>query len=142
MIAGTHHDGNRGSAWDLVADLTPLVDVLFMLIIFMVLTANSAQLSIDAQIPNTEETSLSAPPDRTALMVQINHQGSAFEVDGVAIATWSEAKGALRAMLTQPSERPVVIAAHPDAPVQRMVDVMSFLQNHGALNASILMEPR
>lgn len=130
----------------LVGDLTPLIDVLFMLIVFMVLTANAADRALDAGFASSEE-SLSAPgPADRPLTVEIGAAGAApaFRIEGRAFVGWAAAKSALAAQLQEtdsgaPSLR-VAVAA--DAPAQRMIDLMSFLQIQGVADAQIVVRSR
>lgn len=124
------------------ADLTPLIDVLFMLIVFMVLTANSAQLAIEADLPSTEENGLSLPSPESPLTVTIRAHGRAYSVDEADYADWSRARAAMEAALQIAPDRPVVLATEPDAPVQRLIDAMAYLQQAGIPDAQILLEAR
>jgi biopolymer transport protein ExbD len=141
MIRATQPDSAAGPR--LGADLTPLIDVLFMLIVFMVLTANSAQLAIEADLPSTEENGLSLPsPDAPPLTVAIRAEGSAYSVDKTDYSDWQSARAALQSSLDAAPDRPVVLAAEPNAPVQRLIDAMAYLQQAGIPDAQILLEAR
>ncbi|MEQ8602085.1 MAG: biopolymer transporter ExbD [Marivibrio sp.] len=146
-MIGARRAGAAGrSSLGLVGDLTPLIDVLFMLIVFMVLTANAAERALDAGFASSEE-SLAAPSagDRPlAVEIGAADAPAAFRIEDRAYADWPAAKTALAAQLQEgagaaPSLR-VAVAA--DAPAQRMIDLMSFLQVRGVTDAQIVVRSR
>lgn len=140
MIRASQPDAASGPRFG--ADLTPLIDVLFMLIVFMVLTANSAQLAIEANLPSTEESGLSLPSPESPLTVTIRAAGNAYSVDEADYPDWPAARTAMQSALEADPDRPVVLATEPDAPVQRLIDAMAYLQRAGIPDAQILLEAR
>jgi len=131
-----------GGIAGLSADLTPLVDVLFMLIVFMVLTANAAQLVIDADMPSTEETTLGGAVDADPLTITIRAGTVPYRISDSDHPDWAAAQADLLSRIRQSPTRPVVLVSEPDAPVQRMIDVMAFLQKQGVADAQILLKAR
>ena len=142
MIEVHGHTRAREGSWALAADLTPLIDVLFMLIVFMVLTANSTQLAIDAALPTTEEEGTSSVDETNVLSIAVGSKDAAFTVDGAKFALWADARKALKDALAADSGRQVVLIADPEAQVQGMVDVMAFLQAEGVGNARIAVRQK
>lgn len=130
------------SKWAMVADLTPLIDVLFMLIIFMVLTANSAQIALDAVFPNTEETTLSAPESDAPLTVVVRSQGPFYQIDGQSPTDWEAAKQSLLSRHSEEPDRPVVLVVEPDSESQKLLDVLAYLQANNIVSAQIIAEVR
>lgn len=148
MIAPRSASAANASPAGAIGDLTPLIDVLFMLIVFMVLTANAAERALDAGFASTEEAIAAPQAGERALMIEIRAAGAAmaFAVDARGFADWPAAKAALSARLAvEPGPRgapPVQVAVAADAPAQRMIDLMSFLQTQGVADAEIVLRSR
>jgi len=54
---------------DLMPDLTPLLDVMFMLIVFFLLTANAVPYALDVNLPQDDEAVTQAVEDPDMLSV-------------------------------------------------------------------------
>lgn len=125
----------------LAGDLTPLIDVLFMLIVFMVLTANAANRALDADFATTEETGLPTPDEAEPIEVDVLKTGGpAYRIGGTDYRSWATARQALETRLSD--DAAIRIAAAADAPSQRLLDLLAFLQGHGVTDVSIVMHAR
>ncbi|MCR9222160.1 MAG: biopolymer transporter ExbD [Alphaproteobacteria bacterium] len=148
MIAPRSAPAANGSPAGAIGDLTPLIDVLFMLIVFMVLTANAAERALDAGFASTEEAIAAPQAGERALMIEIGAANSsmAFAVDDRRFVDWPAAKAVLTARLAADAgpegAPPVQVAVAADAPAQRMIDLMSFLQARGVADAEIVLRSR
>lgn len=141
MIRASSPQSPEGAG--IAGDLTPLIDVLFMLIVFMVLTANVADRELDADFATTEEAELAPGKSPDSLAVDVLAGASAaFRIDGTEYSAWRDAKAALAARLGRSEAPRVRIAAQADASSQRLLDVLSFLQSRGIADVAVVMRPR
>lgn len=101
---------------DVHIDLTPLIDVIFMLVIFFILTMSFAQPIIDIVLPKSAVSEVKK--EGQTLDVVINKEGVILcrdqEVD----------REALRALLRAEPDRPLNIKADREAPFQSFIEVV------------------
>lgn len=73
---------------DINIDLTPLIDVIFMLLIFFIMTTTFSKPVIDIVLP-ASETSGAADKKNTELIIAVDEKGKMFygeaEIDGEAL---------------------------------------------------------
>ena len=112
-------------------DITPLIDVLFMLIIFFVLTASFIQGKLDVDLPTGEsETS----EMKNALTVTVEKDGTIFW-EGIKVT-----KEEIPELARGSREREIIIAGDKNAPYGRVAEVLSILRKEGVTSAGLLME--
>lgn len=112
-------------------DVTPLIDVLFMLIIFFVLTATFIQGKLDIDLPSGEgETS----DMKSALTLTVEKDGAIFW-EGVKVS-----KDELPELAKAAGGREILIAGDKNAPYGRVAEVLSILRKVGITSAGLLME--
>lgn len=128
----------------LLPDLTPMLDVLFILLVFLILTANSANFSIEVDLPQPQETVLKQVSSSAIIITLRNpkdDQTSLWELDGSSFQNWKDIRKALQTSLQQAPNLPVVIAGDKSASIENLVQVLSFLETQGRTAAEILLEP-
>ena len=112
-------------------DVTPLIDVLFMLIIFFVLTATFIQGKLDIDLPSGES---SASDMKSALTLTVERDGTIFW-DGVKVS-----EEELTVLARGVREREILIAGDKNTPYGRVAEVLSILRKEGITSAGLLME--
>ena len=101
---------------DLSLDLTPLIDVIFMLVIFFVLTTTFSKPVIDMILPKS-----------TSAVVDTNHKYISIGIDKVGDYYFDNKKISLseiRALLDEKNELPLNIVADQDAPFKSFVGIV------------------
>jgi biopolymer transport protein ExbD len=124
----------------LTLDLTPMLDVLFMLLVFFVLTANSAQQVMDVVLPQSQ-TETAQPPAQQAIVIEIAHGATPWHFDNQAFSTWADAAAHLQTVLTAHPAIPIIIAGDAKAHWDHVLKVMTYLTQAGRPAAQILMDP-
>ena len=112
-------------------DITPLIDVLFMLIIFFVLTATFIQGKLDIDLPSGEST---ASDMKRALTLTVEKDGTIFW-DGVKVS-----REELPVLARGAREREILIAGDKNAPYGKVAEVLSILKKEGISSAGLLMD--
>jgi biopolymer transport protein ExbD len=116
----------RGSA-DI--DITPLIDVLFILIIFFVLTASFVQGSLNVELPSAK-----APPLKAERTVTVT-----VERDGRVLWNGSNVtKEELKSLADGIKGRNVLIAGDKEAPYGTVTEVLAILNSRGVKSAGLL----
>jgi len=122
-------------------DLTALLDVLFMLLVFFLLTANSQERALNIDLP-WQGASQAQPLANEKKITLTLHSGeeAAWEVNGVRLGDWSSVEQTLRQLHEQQPKAEIIIAADRMAPSERLLQALAFLQGEGLVAAKILMD--
>ena len=120
-------------------DLTPMIDVIFTVIAFMMIIINVPLQTLDFDLPNTEDHSASTHTD--PVILRVNDEPASWQigegVSGDAEATLSRLK-ALQAEAEDPLA--IIVFIRKDAPVQRIVETFDLLQKGRFDQVSIATE--
>lgn len=114
---------------DLHPDLTPLIDVIFMLVIFFIMTMSFTLPTIDFLLPSS--STAQSQEQRKNITISVNKDGE-YTYEGQPI-TREELIGVLQAN----SEAILQLEIAHDAPVQHMVDVADLAREYGSGRLSI-----
>jgi biopolymer transport protein ExbD len=112
--------------------LTPMIDVLFMLLIFFLVTTRFDQQDreMDMPLPDASE----AVPVTIApkeLFININLQGQYF-VNGEVLDAAELEDVLVRAVANNPGNQSVIVRAHKDVPFQFVVTAINLCKRAGA----------
>jgi len=119
-------------------NITPLVDVvLVMLIIFMVATPLT-QMGYGVQVPPKVETNTPPPPSADQIIVRMDKDGREF-INKEAISP-TDFPGRLKQALTNRSSKVVFFAADGDLPYGKVADFMDVCRQNGAQNLGIVFD--
>ncbi len=114
-------------------DITPLIDVLFMLIIFFVLTTSFVQGKVEVDLPQGEGT---PPREGRTLLVSVRADGTVLW-DGVPAASVDVPVLAARAMA---ESRDVLLAGDRTAPYGAVAELLELLRREGLDSASLALQ--
>jgi biopolymer transport protein ExbD len=121
-------------------NLTPLIDVVFMLIVFLLLTANAAQFVVTVDLP---ESSAAVPSEKQALvLVPPVQDGGVWSLDGQTYESTERVRPALVQALSGKEDQALVIAIDATASSQRLIDAMDLATEAGAQTVEISTEQR
>ncbi|MDD4159969.1 MAG: biopolymer transporter ExbD [Synergistaceae bacterium] len=112
-------------------DVTPLIDVLFMLIIFFVLTATFIQGKLDIDLPSGEGEISNT---KKALTLTVEKNGTIFW-EGHSVT-----REELPQLAKNAGDREILVAGDKNAPYGRVAEVLSLLREAGITSAGLLME--
>lgn len=112
-------------------DITPLIDVLFMLIIFFVLTASFIQGKIEVELPTGKGQSKSM---EKAITVTVEKNGH-ISWNGKIIS-----KEEMSILARESSDREILIAGDRETPYGTIAEILSILKNEGITSTGLLMQ--
>lgn len=113
-------------------DITPLIDVLFMLIIFFVLTASFSQGQIAVELPNGGGAAVEG---ETVTLI--------IEKSGGLLWNGSEvARSELADLAHAAGGREIIIAGDREAPYGDVAEVLEMLRREGVESAGLLLRER
>ncbi len=124
----------------LALGLTPLIDLVFLLLVFFLLTAHFVEeQSLEIQLPEAESGKNTAASVPEALDIFINAEGRIrFQDEWVSAETLSSR---LAEILARTPDRPVRARGDARAPLQPVVKVLDAANRAGARTLDIIATP-
>jgi len=130
-------------AGELMPDLTPLLDVMFMLIIFFILTANAVPFAMDVTLPEDNESITKAVEDTNVISVTILENDQGWKINDTPYTSEADFKTALKKKALDDAEnnaRKVIIIGDKNASMQKLMTVLAFLRKNNIEAADIIMD--
>ncbi len=113
----------RSPQTELSINLTPLIDVVFLLLIFfMVTTSFQSETDIQLELPQVSESN--AEPDKASIRIIISRAGEYLVNDKQTAGSLTVLKDALKEQMTNQSDLSVQILADANSPHQAVVTAM------------------
>ncbi len=137
MIRMQSQDEEGAGLSDLAPDLTPMLDILFILLVFFMLTAGSVFQALDLTLP--EDVTETVPPLDAPRHIMLEINETAYRLDGKEIKDFEGLKTQLKALRTARPDEELVIAGDRKISVERFLDVLTYLQSQDIKAANILM---
>ncbi|AJR08962.1 biopolymer transporter ExbD [Photobacterium gaetbulicola] len=132
------HQGVTGDD-DLKPDLTPLLDIIFIVMVFLLLTASVKLQSLDVELPQTDTQALQET-QADPITVNITATEPYWALQGIQIDSWDAFKAALLKEVKASPHKPVVIGADRAGSVENMLKLLAFLQQNKIKATQLLME--
>ncbi len=117
------------------AEMTPMIDVVFQLMIFFVVTIKQEDIysKLNANRPAPNQSSSSESND-TQIKIDIGYSGLIFNGRGVRM---NELRSNLKQLSATSKDATVLIRCTMDSPHGRLVDVLDACNQYGMHNLSI-----
>jgi biopolymer transport protein TolR len=130
-----------GSPFQAEINITPMIDVLLVLIIvFMVVVSMSQEKGLEAQIPQPAEKTSSLAPVRT-VVIQVAWSGDQ-RLPGLKIneenVAWNQLHDRLFAIFKQRAERVAFVKGDDDVDFQYVADAISIARTSGVERIGLL----
>ena len=121
-------------------ELTPLIDIIFIVVVFLLLTANTRLLSLPVDIPDSD-SDISVHENTVApLSISLLEEAPIYGIGEQRFYEWAEFKQALLTHIADQKERALSIAAARDSDVAPLLKLLAFLNEQQITNSQILME--
>jgi biopolymer transport protein ExbD len=119
-------------------NVTPLLDLAFVLLIIFMITTPLMENSVDLVIPTSEAAKHAVNPNAVQT-ISINKEAD-MRLNGHAIGL-PELEGELARLKAGAPEIAVVIRSHRELPVQKLVDVMDALRRAKITKIGVVTNP-
>ncbi|HEV7405783.1 MAG TPA: biopolymer transporter ExbD [Chthoniobacteraceae bacterium] len=119
-------------------NVTPLLDLAFVLLIIFMITTPLMEKSVDVVLPSTNAARNSIDPG--AVQTVVLHRDEQIELNGVPVAL-ADLQGELERLRETLPEVAVVIRSHKELAVQRLVDVMDAVQRAKITKVGVVTTP-
>tara|TARA_R110001583_G_scaffold2536_5_gene18251 strand:+ start:20096 stop:20509 length:414 start_codon:yes stop_codon:yes gene_type:complete len=123
----------------LQVDLTPLLDIIFIVMVFLMLSANIKLQSLQVDLPTTD-SSATQIVDKKAVTINLLDSAPHWAIDGQAQKDWPAFQQKLILLVQEKPETQWIIAADKTADVQYMVKLLGFLQQHNIQATQLLID--
>ena len=115
-------------------DLTPMLDVVFIMLIFFIVTATFVkEIGLDVNSPDKNQNVKDA--DKQSIVVQITNRDR-IRIRGRDIG-FRSVRANIERLHAENPEAPVVVQPHPDSTTETMIHVMDSARQAGVYNVSI-----
>lgn len=125
---------------DLLPDLTPLLDIMFMLIVFLILTTNPVQEAFEVNLPKNQEDVLKNISEKDVIKVTIFAEQRKWAVNEQKFADFTIFKQNLLDNYQNSESKHVVIFSDQEVTVDRLLKLLTFMSAEGVEVADIVME--
>jgi biopolymer transport protein ExbD len=119
-------------------NVTPLLDLAFVLLIIFMITTPLMENSVDLVIPTSEAAKHSVDPDAVQT-IAINKEGE-ISFNG-ASTTITQLESDLTSLRESKPELAVVVRSHKELPVQKLIDVMDVVQRAKITKVGVVTNP-
>lgn len=119
-------------------DMTALLDVIFILLVFLLLTAQIAPQALTVELPEAEEVdTLVITEDITlTLYAEANH----WALNGREFRHWLNLTGALAEAVANKPDADIVIAGDKAVSLQQLLQVFDWLKQNHLSAAEVLVD--
>ncbi len=126
-------------------ELTPLIDIIFIVVVFLLLTSNSRLISLPLTLPQTEEVLSTAELQAEQITITIQSELPQWTLQlgaeaAESYAQWTNLKADLAPLLVRPSTS-ITIAVASGSRSDELLTLLSFLNASEFKNIQLLMEP-
>ena len=118
-------------------DMTPLIDMVFLLLIFFLLSSFLARPSIPVELPEAETAQLNEKPE-----VSITIRKDGILLLNGKIITEGKLKSSLKRIYAFQRSKEVIIQSDKEVQFGRIVEIMDISKKAGARNISFLVEQK
>ncbi|MCP4756593.1 MAG: hypothetical protein GY866_37500 [Proteobacteria bacterium] len=121
-------------------DLTALIDVLFTLLIFLILTMGATQISTEISLSHSQEKLPNKLQHIQPIVVEVSGTEHLWKIENRSFDTFSRFKVEFLAQYKSQPDRPILLALEHSLPVDSLVRLMNFLSVNGFSNIQIISE--
>ena len=131
--------GHAADDGDEQINLTPMLDVVFIMLIFFIVTATFVkEVGMDVNQPEDDKPK-TVDPDKRSIVVRITNR------DRIMIAQrdvdWRSVRANIERLHAENPEAPVIIHPHPQSQTRTMVHVMDSAHLAGVQAVSLASDP-
>lgn len=119
-------------------NVTPLLDLAFVLLIIFMITTPLMENSVDLVLPTSDAAKNQVNP--SAVQTIAIDQNEALELNGQPTSI-DQLEGQLAALKADDAEIGVVVRAHKDLPVQKLMNVMDAVQRAQIKKVGVVTNP-
>lgn len=121
---------------ELSVNITSMIDVIFMLLIFFMVSTQFKKSSLPLELPETEDT-VTSQEDNATKVLAVNNDSIQLAEETVSL---DELEGRLSALYNSNPEIAISLECDKTVPFERVVQVLAKVQNAGISRIGIIHE--
>jgi len=121
-------------------DLTALIDVIFTLIIFLILTMGTTQIMTDIDITRSRNTQLAALSKQASIQVEVSHPTRSWKTGGQTFGSFPQFRQQFLSLYPDQQKTPVILALEHTLPVADLIELMDFLSMNGFTRIQVVSQ--
>lgn len=121
-------------------DLTALVDVIFILLVFFLLTASSVDRALTVDLPQEGADQATPVSDSDPITLTLFAGAPRWQVNRQTFEDWAAVEQAILRLRAERPAAEILIAGDRQVPLERLLQALAFLGREGLRAAEILME--
>ncbi|MDA7705300.1 biopolymer transporter ExbD [Rickettsiales bacterium] len=124
---------------DFLPDLTPLLDVVFMLIIFLILAINTASFALEVTLPEDRDDVTKSISDNDHLKIYLLSSNS-WQINKKKFSDEQKFKDYLINHHQKHKDQKIIIITDKNSKVGKLISILTFLKKQNIQMADILVE--
>lgn len=125
---------------DITPDLTPLLDIIFIVMVFLLLTANINIKTMSLDIPSTDQVEVLDSPDNQVITVNLLAKAPNWAIEQTSYDDWTAFSDALLEIKQRYPKRSLVIGSDKSVSVENMLKLLAFMQQNHINATNIIMD--
>ncbi|AFV00365.1 ExbD/TolR family protein [Simiduia agarivorans] len=121
-------------------ELTPLLDIVFLVVAFLLLTANARVLQLPVSLPSVEQGQ-TAVAEPHVIRVAVHEQAPHYQLEDQRPLDWPALQRALEQALIATPDAQVQIQPAKTAPAEALIRLLAHLHSQQITNTQLLMTP-
>ncbi len=134
------NDTNNSTIEVLAIDLTAMMDILFIVLVFFMLTSNPALRALEIALPSKGIEQAEAISQTKNIIELVLYKELKWSIGEQQYSSWEETRNALVLQLQADNKFELIISSARDANVERLMEVMAFLKEQNLQTTQIQME--
>lgn len=137
MISLPSQPSHSATLHDLAPDLTPMLDILFILLVFLMLSTGAVFQAFELELPSAAQERTPIFDSKQEITLEIRRHG--YGLNGQSIADFDQLKAALSQTMGADPDQGIIVAGDRDTPLEQLLRVLTYLESEGATKVDILM---
>ena len=125
---------------DLIPDLTPLIDVMFMLMVFLILTINQAEKIFTIAAPSDQENISILSEDYNKIKITIFANNNDWGLNTEKFNNFTKFIEKLQKTTINNANHQLIIYCDKNANVEKLLRLMTYLKKNKLENINLIME--
>ncbi|GDY24718.1 biopolymer transporter ExbD [Agarivorans sp. Toyoura001] len=128
------------NSFSMVPDLTALLDIIFIVLVFLLLTANSRVYQMDMDLPATEQGQTSLATEPASIQLSLFQSNPIWGLGEQRYQHFKEFEAALLLQTNNRDKPTVSLASERQVPVEHLLKMLELLQQQNIETTQILMD--
>ena len=140
MIALRQSPENEGLLKDLIPDLTPMLDILFILLVFFMLTIGQVFESMDLTLPKSTAQEIQKTQMDNMIVLSLGYPENSYAINNKKFEDIGSFKTEILKTVEDNPEQKIILAGDRTVSLERLLNILTFLNDNGIQTANILMQ--